>query len=69
MKAAVISLGSKSSKWIVKAMKKYFDEVDEIYLKDIEVNLGEKSEVLHNGKPLKEYDCIYVKGSFRYISF
>ena len=40
MKAAIISLGSTSSKWIAEAMSKYFDEVDDIDIRDIEVNLG-----------------------------
>ena len=67
MKAALISLGSKSSEWTAEAMKKYFDEVDEIKLKDIEINFsGKKSEVLYKGKPLESYDCILAKGSFRY---
>lgn len=67
MKAAVISLGSESSKWTVKAMQKYFDIVDNINLKEIEVHsLKNKIEVLYEGKPFQTYDCIYVKGSFRY---
>ncbi len=67
MKAAIISLESESSKWTVKAMQKYFDKVDSINLKEIEVHsLKNKIELLHNGKPLQIYDCIYVKGSFRY---
>ncbi len=67
MKAALISLGSVSSQWTIEAMKKYFDEVDEIDLRSIEVNLGKKSEpVLFEGEPLKDYDCIFAKGSFRY---
>ncbi len=67
MKAAVISLESESSKWTVKAMQKYFDKVDSINLKEIEVHsLKNKIELLHKSKPLQIYDCIYVKGSFRY---
>ena len=69
MKAAIISLGSVSSEWTAKAMRKYFEKVDELNLKDIEVNLGEdRIEVLYNGKPVENYDCIYIKGSFRYLS-
>lgn len=68
MKAAIISQGSKSSKWTAEAMKKYFKEVDLVNIKDIEVNLGGEGEVLYEGKPLKEYDCIYAKGSFRYAN-
>ena len=52
---------------IVKEMEKYFKSVDDIDLKNIEVNLGSNAlEVLYEGKPLGEYDCIYLKGSFRY---
>ena len=67
MKAAIISLGSTSSKWIAEAMSKYFDEVDDIDIRDIEVNLGLKdSKVLYKGNPLGDYDCVYGKSSFRY---
>ncbi|MCK4522161.1 MAG: ATP-grasp domain-containing protein, partial [Nanoarchaeota archaeon] len=67
MKSAVISLGSVSSKWIVKAMSKYFDSVDDIDIRDIEINISaEKLNVLYKGKQLNDYDCIYAKGSFRY---
>jgi len=67
LKAAVISLGSKSSKWTVKALKKYIRTVDDLNIKDIEVTLSPKGmEILYKGKPLEEYDCIYAKGSFRY---
>ncbi|MFC1705030.1 RimK family alpha-L-glutamate ligase [Nanoarchaeota archaeon] len=67
MKAAVISLRSKSSLMVVKEMQKYFKVVDDIDLKNIEVNLNTESlEVLNEGKPLDTYDCVYLKGSFRY---
>ena len=68
MKAALISLGSKSSEWTVEAMKKYFEEVENVNLKDIEVNLGEEGEVFYQGEPLKKYDCVFAKGSFRYTN-
>ena len=69
IKAALISLGSTSSQWTLKAMKNYFDEVDEIDVREIEINLGSKDNpVLYKGEPLKQYDCIYAKGSFRYAS-
>ena len=68
MKAALISLGSVSSKWTLEAMRKYFKEVDDITLKDVEVDVTTgKLEVLYNSKPLRDYDCIYAKGSFRYM--
>ncbi len=67
MKAAVISLGSESSKWTIKAMEEYFDSVEDVNLRNIEVNLSSgSSDVLYNGKPLGKYDCVYAKGSFRY---
>lgn len=66
MKAAVISLGSKSSLWTIEELKKYFDEVDNINLKDIEISVGNDNVVLYKGKPLPNYDCVYAKGSFKY---
>jgi len=69
LKAAVISLESLSSKWTVKAMKNYFRVVDHLNIKDIDVTLGTGDpEILHKGNPLEEYDCIFIKGSFRYAN-
>ena len=60
-------MGSKSSLMTLEAMKKYFDVVDDINIKNIEVTLGSKKlSILYNGKELNKYDCIYAKGSFRY---
>lgn len=51
---------------ILKAMKKYFNKVEDINIRDIEVCLGNsKLKILYNGKPLEKYDCIYARGSFR----
>ncbi len=67
MKAALISLGSVSSKWTLQAMKKHFDEVDDLDIRKIEINFASKTPgVLYDGKPMKAYDCVYAKGSFRY---
>jgi ribosomal protein S6--L-glutamate ligase len=68
MKAALISLGSKSSIMTADAMKKYFNEVDMIQLRDIEVNLGKEGGILYQGEPMKDYDCVFLKGSFRYAN-
>lgn len=66
-RAALISLGSTSSQWTVDAMGEYFDEVDMLQLKEMEVSFsGDKSEVLYQGDPLERYDCVFAKGSFRY---
>ncbi len=66
MRAAVISLGSKSSLWTVEAMKKHFDVVDSINLKEMEISIGNTDMVLYKGKTLPAYDCVYAKGSFKY---
>jgi len=68
MKGAVISLGSTSSQMVADSMKKYFDEVDMIQLRSIEVRLGKESGIFYEGKHLANYDCIYVKGSFRFAN-
>jgi len=66
MKAALISLGSKSSLWTAEAMQNYFDQVDMLDLKEIEVILGKDAGIYYQGEKLSQYDCVYVKGSFRY---
>jgi ribosomal protein S6--L-glutamate ligase len=66
MKAALISLGSVSSQWTAQAMEKYFEQVDMINLKELEVRVGKGSGIYYNGRELESYDCIYLKGSFRY---
>src|SRR3989344_4605180 len=67
MKAGLISQGSVSSKWTLEKMRKYFEIVEMINIKSIEVKMSvKKLEVLYDGKPLEGYDCVYAKGSFRY---
>ncbi|MBI4148582.1 RimK family alpha-L-glutamate ligase [Candidatus Woesearchaeota archaeon] len=69
MKAAVISMGSISSEMTVSEMKKLFTSVDHLNVSELEVSmLGTSAEVLYGGKPLKQYDCIYAKGSGRYAN-
>ncbi|MBW2986549.1 RimK family alpha-L-glutamate ligase [Candidatus Woesearchaeota archaeon] len=68
MKVALISMGSISSKWTVEAMKKYFKSADHIDIKALEVSIGRGGDILYNGNPLKDYDCIYAKGSYRYAN-
>ena len=67
LKAAIISLGSESSELTGESMKKYFSQVDELDIRKIEVNIsGRAAEILYDGNPIDDYDCVYVKGSFRY---
>ncbi len=48
------------------AMKEYFNKVEMLDLRKIEVNLTNELEILYEGKPIPKFDCIYLKGSFRY---
>ena len=66
LKFGLISLGSVSSKMLLKEAKKYFDIVDDIDIRKIEIKVDKKTTVLYDGKPLEDYDCLYMKGSFRY---
>lgn len=69
MKAAVVSLGSVSSKWTVDALKSYFDEVNDIDIRYVEISFsGKKEKILYKGKPIGKYDCVFAKGSFRYAN-
>lgn len=67
LKAAIISLGSESSRRTEEAMKKYFSQVDALDIRRTEINMsGKDAEILYEGKPIGMYDCVYAKGSFRY---
>ena len=44
-------------------MKRYFDEVDDFDIKNIEVNTSGKLEVLYKGKKISDYDNIVKKYS------
>ncbi|HDD70565.1 MAG TPA: RimK family alpha-L-glutamate ligase [Candidatus Woesearchaeota archaeon] len=69
MKAAIISGGSISSEWLFKEMKKLFDEVDHLNIKKIDVCIsGKDAGVYYENKRIKEYDCIYARGSHKYSS-
>ncbi len=66
MKAAIISLGSKSSVMLAEAMQNHFDSCEMLDLRKIEVNLSQNMQILYEGEPMKEYDCVYLKGSYKY---
>ena len=67
MKAAIVSLGGTSSHWISDAMRKHFETVDMIDIRDVEVLLeSKKMKVMHRGEEVTGYDCVLVRGSFRY---
>jgi len=66
MKLAIISLKSNSSNMLIEASKKYFSEVDALDLRHIEIVVREKAEIFYEDEPLKDYDCIYCRGSSKY---
>lgn len=68
MKFGLISLGSVSSKMLLDEAKKVFDEADMIDIRKIEIKIDKKATVLYDGEPLKNYDCLYMKGSYKYSS-
>ena len=67
MKFGLISLGATSGQWILDKAEKYFDEVEDINLKQISINMTSQGKrVFYKNKPLQHYHCIYQRGSFRY---
>lgn len=62
----IISLGSVSTQMVVDEARNFFDEVDMIDIRKIEIKVDSKTTVLYDGEPLKNYDCFYMKGSFKY---
>lgn len=66
LKLGIISLGGKSAKAICEAGKEYFKEVDMLNIKDFEIQVNGGLNVLYNGKKLPKYDCIYIRGSYKY---
>ncbi len=68
MKLCVVSLGGESSKSIAQEAKKFFDEVTEVSIKSIRLCLEDKGvSVKNGGVDLEDFDCIYVRGSYRYL--
>ncbi len=67
MRFGLISLGGPSSKMIMEEAAKMFDVAEAIQIKNLEVNVSSDGyQVLDSGKPISEYDCIYVRGSYNY---
>ena len=66
MKIAIISLNGKSSKMIGVECKKYFDKVDLLNLRNFEVQVNGKVKIANCQKEMEKYDCIYIRGSYKY---
>jgi|TARA_B100001971_G_scaffold214596_1_gene253000 ribosomal protein S6--L-glutamate ligase len=68
MKLAIISLKGESSSKIADEAKELFKVVDRLDIRKIEVHATSKGlNVLYEGNPIEKYDCIYVRGSHRYL--
>lgn len=67
MNLCVISLGGKSSLAIVKEAERYFDSATHLDLRTLEIHASaEGLHVFSDRREVKGYDCIYVRGSFKY---
>lgn len=68
MKFGLISLGGTSSNRILEAAREHFDACIPLDIRKIEIKTTSKeSNVYYDGKPLKDFDCIYIRGSYRYV--
>lgn len=68
LKFGLISLGSVSSRMILEEARNLFEQADHIDLRKIEIKIDKKTTVLYDGAPLEEYDCLYMRGSYKYAS-
>src|SRR3989344_1163525 len=67
MRLAIISLNSVSSKMVAEKAKKFFDKVDMLDIRSMQVNVNGKGvKLIHEGVDIEAYDCVYVKGSYKY---
>ena len=68
MKLAIISLKGESSSKIAEEAKAFFNQVDLLDIRKIEVHAtSKKLDVLYNGSIIEKYDCIYIRGSHKYM--
>ncbi len=68
MKLAIIShIKGKGSKAIVEEAKNYFTQADHLDIRKVKVDIHKDHlHVSYNGQSLEEYDCIYLRGSYKY---
>ena len=67
MKLGIISLGGKSSIMLGESCRGFFDEVDNLDIRDFHTSLNNGgSSILYKGEELEKYDCLMLRGSFRY---
>ncbi|RME55026.1 RimK family alpha-L-glutamate ligase [Candidatus Woesearchaeota archaeon] len=67
MKFALISLGGKSSQLLLEKAKEHFDIVDDIDIRKVYVQTTtDGQKIFYESNELKQYDCVLIRGSFRY---
>ena len=67
LKFALVSMTSDSSQMIIEEAKEYFEQVDLIDIRKVEISIDSQgTKVLYDGKELENYDCMYLKSSHRY---
>ena len=67
MKLCIISLGGYSSRLIAQEARELFSSVEEVKINEIEVRAGKDGfKVLHDGIELSNFDCVYLRGSYKY---
>ena len=68
MKLAIIShIKGKGSQAIVEEAKQYFSEAVHLDIRNISVSLHkDKTQIFYGSEPLEDYDCIYLRGSYKY---
>lgn len=67
MKLAIVSLKGKSSEMIARAASKYFEKVSSFNLKNIRIDVNKETRAMHNDKDLADYDCVYLRGSHKFV--
>lgn len=68
MRLAIISLGGESSRMILKEASSLFDVADSYDIRRVYIEADSKNlKVMYDGKELEEYDCVYIRGSFKYV--
>ena len=60
LKFGLISLGSVSSRMLLEEAKEFFDEVELIDIRKIEIKVDKNTTVLYDGEPMKDFDCLYL---------
>ncbi len=67
MRIGIVSLGGKSSKAVAQSCKKFFGKVDLLDIRKFEVHISNDGvKVTYEKKDLEKYDCLYVRGSYKY---